>query len=118
MTWPNTTPKIRKMVKSLLLAAVLSSQAFNHDLEIKINGLVCSSCGIGIKRGFKREFNVNDVKFDVRKQLALVDLKESDAGRVYWISNKKILKIVKDAGYEVTSIKRISDAKPRRYNKP
>ena len=118
MTWPNTTPKIRKMVKSLLLAAVLSSQAFNHDLEIKINGLVCSSCGIGIKRGFKREFNVNDVKFDVKKQLALVDLKESDAGRVYWLSNKKILKIVKDAGYEVTSIKRISDAKPRRYNKP
>ena len=118
MTWPNTTPKIRKMVKSLLLAAVLSSQAFNHDLEIKINGLVCSSCGIGIKRGFKRQFNVNDVKFDVRKQLALVDLKESDAGRVYWLSNKKILKIVKDAGYEVTSIKRISDAKPRRYNKP
>ena len=118
MTWPNTTPKIRKLVKSLLLAAVLSSQAFNHDLEIKINGLVCSSCGIGIKRGFKREFNVNDVKFDVKKQLALVDLKESDSGRVYWISNQKILKIVKDAGYEVTSIKRISDAKPRRYNKP
>ena len=118
MTWPNTTPKIRKMVKSLLLAAVLSSQAFNHDLEIKINGLVCSSCGIGIKRGFKRQFNVNDVKFDVKKQLALVDLKESDSGRVYWLSNQKILKIVKDAGYEVTSIKRISDAKPRRYNKP
>ena len=106
------------MVKSLLLAAVLSSQAFNHDLEIKINGLVCSSCGIGIKRGFKREINVNDIKFDVKKQLALVDLKESDSGRVYWLPNKKILKIVKDAGYEVTSIKRISDAKPRRYNKP
>ena len=106
------------MVKSLLLAAVLSSQAFSHDLEIKINGLVCSSCGIGIKRGFKREFNVNDIKFDVRKQLALVDLKESDSGRVYWLPNKKILKIVIDAGYEVTSIKRISDAKPRIYNKP
>ena len=106
------------MVKSLLLAAVLSFSAFNHDLEIKINGLVCSSCGIGIKRGFKRDPNVVDIRFDVRKQLALVDLKESEAGRVYWLSNKKILKIVKDAGYEVTSIKRISDAKPRRYNKP
>ena len=106
------------MVKSLLLAAVLSSQAFSHDLEIKINGLVCSSCGIGIKRGFKRDPNVVDIRFDVRKQLALIDLKESDSGRVYWLSNQKILKIVKDAGYKVTSIKRISDAKPRRYNKP
>ena len=106
------------MVKLIILSVLFSSQSFNHDLEIKINGLVCSSCGIGIKKGFKNEFNVNDIKFDVKKQLALVDLKESDSGRVYWISNKKILKIVKDAGYEVTSIKRISDAKPRRYNKP
>ena len=106
------------MVKLIILSVLFSSQAFSHDLEIKINGLVCSSCGIGIKRGFKREINVIDVKFDVKKQLALVDLKESDAGRVYWISNQKILKIVKDAGYEVTSIKRISNAKPRRYNKP
>ena len=118
MTWPNTTPKIRKMVKLIILSVLFSSQAFSHDLEIKINGLVCSSCGIGIKRGFKRDPNVVDIRFDVKKQLALVDLKESDSGRVYWLSNQKILKIVKDAGYEVTSIKRISDAKPRRYNKP
>ena len=107
------------MVKLIILSVLfLKAPAFSHDLEIKINGLVCSSCGIGIKRGFKREINVNDIKFDVKKQLALVDLKESDSGRVYWISNQKILKIVKDAGYEVTSIKRISNAKPRRYNKP
>ena len=106
------------MVKLIILSVLFSSQAFSHDLEIKINGLVCSSCGIGIKRGFKREINVNDIKFDTKKQLALVDLKESDSGRVYWISNQKIFKIVKDAGYEVTSIKRISNAKPRRYNKP
>jgi hypothetical protein len=106
------------MIETFLLAAVLSFPAFNHDLEIKINGLVCPSCGIGIKRGFKREFNVIDVKFNVKKQLALIDLKESDSGRVYWLSNQKILKIVKSAGYEVTSIKKISDAKPRRYNKP
>ena len=119
MTWPNTTPKIRKMVKLIILSVLFfKAPAFSHDLEIKINGLVCSSCGIGIKRGFKREINVNDIKFDTKKQLALVDLKESDSGRVYWLPNKKILKIVKDAGYEVTSIKRISDAKPRRYNKP
>jgi len=107
------------MIKIIILSVLfLKAPAFNHDLEIKINGLVCSSCGIGIKRGFKQEFNVIDVKFNVKKQLALIDLKESDSGRVYWLSNQKILKIVKSAGYEVTSIKKISDAKPRRYNKP
>ena len=56
------------MIESFLLAAVLSFSAFSHDLEIKINGLVCSSCGIGIKRGFKRDPNVVDIRFDVKKQ--------------------------------------------------
>ena len=69
---------------SLILATALS---FQPDLEIKINGLVCSSCGIGIKRGFKKEINVLDVKFDTKKQVALIDLAESDSGRVYWIKN-------------------------------
>tara|TARA_Y100001973_G_scaffold33734_1_gene50836 strand:+ start:621 stop:932 length:312 start_codon:yes stop_codon:yes gene_type:complete len=103
------------MVKTLLLAAVVS---FQPDLEIKINGLVCSSCAIGVKRGFKKEINVSDVKFDTRRQVTLIDLKESEAGRVYWIKNEKIVKIVKDAGYEVTSIKRLWNKKPNRYNKP
>jgi len=103
------------MTNSVLLAAALF---FQPDLEIKINGLVCSSCGIGIKRGFKKHSEILDIKFDTRKQVALIDLKESDAGRVYWIKNDKIIKIVKDAGYEVTSIKRLWNKKPNRYNKP
>mgnify|MGYP001159603201 FL=1 len=100
---------------SLILAAALS---FQPDLEIKINGLVCASCGIGIKRGFKKEINVLDIKFDTKKQIALIDLAESDSGRVYWIKNTKIIKIIKDAGYEVTSIKRLWNKKPNRYNQP
>lgn len=103
------------MTNSVLLAAALF---FQPDLEIKINGLVCSSCGIGVKRGFKKYPEILDIKFDTRKQVALIDLKESDAGRVYWIKNDKIIKIVKDAGYEVTSIKRLWNKKPNRYNKP
>jgi len=100
---------------SLILATALS---FQPDLEIKINGLVCSSCGIGIKRGFRKEVNVLDIKFDTKKQVALIDLTESDSGRVYWIKNNKIIQIIKDAGYEVTSIKRFWNKKPNRYNQP
>lgn len=100
---------------SLILATALS---FQPDLEIKINGLVCASCGIGIKRGFKKEINVLDIKFDTKKQVALIDLTESDSGRVYWIKNNKIIQVIKDAGYEVTSIKRFWNKKPNRYNQP
>ena len=53
-----------------------------------------------------------------RKQVALIDLAESDSGRVYWVKNTKIIKIIKDAGYEVTSIKRLWNKKPNRYNQP
>jgi hypothetical protein len=84
---------------SLILAAALS---FQPDLEIK----------------FKEEINVLDIKFDTKKQIALIDLAESDSGRVYWIKNAKIIKIIKDAGYEVTSIKRLWNKKPNRYNQP
>jgi len=100
---------------SLILAAALS---FQPDLEIKINGLVCASCGIGIKRGFKKEINVLDIKFDTKKQIALIDLAESDSGKVYWLRDSEVIKIVKNAGYEVTSIKRFWNKKPNRYNQP
>ena len=100
---------------SLILAAALS---FQPDLEVKINGLVCASCGIGIKRGFKKEINVLDIKFDTKKQIALIDLAESDSGRVYWLRYSEVIKIVKNAGYEVTSIKRLWNKKPNRYNQP
>jgi len=100
---------------SLMLAVALS---FQPDLEVKINGLVCASCGIGIKRGFKKEINVLDIKFDTKKQVALIDLAESDSGKVYWLRDSKVIKIVKNAGYEVTSIKRLWNKKPNRYNQP
>jgi hypothetical protein len=96
------------MIKSFLLAAVLSFSAFSHDLEIKINGLVCSSCGIGIKRGFKRDPNVVDIRFDTKKQLALVDLKESDSGRVYWISNQKIKGLVMQSREDIINHERVN----------
>ena len=100
---------------SLMLAVALS---FQPDLEVTINGLVCASCGIGIKRGFKKEINVLDIKFDTKKQVALIDLAESDSGKVYWLRDSKVIKIVKNAGYEVTSIKRLWNKKPNRYNQP
>ena len=87
------------------------------DMEIKVPGLVCSSCAIGIKKYLKKEINVKYVAFDIYKNLVLVDFVERD-DRVLYLKNDKIIKLVKDAGYEVTSIKRLDKLQPNRYNKP
>ena len=87
------------------------------DMEVKIPGLVCSSCAIGIKRYFKKEFNVKDITFDIKKELALIDFVESN-GIVQFLRNSKVIELVKKAGYEVKSIKRIEKKTPNRYNKP
>ena len=87
------------------------------DMEIKVPGLVCSSCAIGIKKYLKKEINVKYVAFDIYKNLVLVDFVERD-DRVLYLKNDKLITLIKKAGYEVTSIKRLHNQKPNRYNKP
>jgi len=87
------------------------------DMEIKVPGLVCSVCAIGIKKNLKKEFNVKYVVFDINKQLVLIDFIEKD-GRVIYLTNKKLLELIKKSGYEVTYIKRLHTLSPNRYNKP
>jgi len=87
------------------------------DMEVKIPGLVCPSCAIGIKNYFKKEINVKDITFDVKKELALIDFVKSN-GIVQFLRNSKVIELVKKAGYEVKSIKRLDKRSPNRYNKP
>ena len=87
------------------------------DMEVKVPGLVCPSCAIGIKRNLKREVNVKYIAFDIIKELVLIVFVEIE-GFIHYLKNDKIIKLVKDAGYEVSSIKRLDNNKPNRYNKP
>ena len=55
---------------------------------------------------------VKDLKMDTQKGLLFLE---------YWnieIHPSKIRTMVKDSGYEVTSIKRLDNKTPHRYNKP
>jgi len=87
------------------------------DMEITVPGLVCSSCAIGIKKYLKKEINVKYVAFDINKQFVLIDFVERD-DRVLYLKNDKLITLIKKAGYEVTSIKRLDNKQPSRYNKP
>ena len=88
------------------------------DTEVKIKGLVCSICGYGLVKVFRKDIVVVDAVIDIQKNLLLLDFLESDDGVVHYIKNDRIIKMVKDSGYEVESIKRLHNKKPNRYNKP
>ncbi len=91
---------------------------FKPDMEVKVLGLVCPSCAIGLKNSFKRHTKVLDLKMNTNIQLLSLDFKESREGAVLYIKNKEVIRMVEKAGYEVESIKILADRKPNRYNKP
>ena len=91
---------------------------FKPDMEVKVLGLVCPSCAIGLKKSFKRHPKVLDLKINTNMQLLSLDFKEGKEGRVLYIKNKEVIQMVEKAGYEVESIKTLGNRKPNRYNKP
>jgi copper chaperone CopZ len=111
----------KKTPNKILLAAILllwstillHATNIDPDIEIKIKGLVCPSCGIGIKNGLQKTRLVKEIKFNTKKQLCLVEYIS-----LIEIHPSQIKKIVKDAGYEVVSIRWLKEKKPNRYNKP
>ena len=101
-------------MKYLLALSLLffSGGVFDPDIEIKIPGLVCPSCAIGVKNGLKKTNLIKTIKFDTEKEICLVEYISIE------IHPSQIKKIVKDAGYEVRSIKWLKEKIPNRYNKP
>ena len=92
------------MIKYLLIlifcfSVILKADAFNSDVEITINGLVCPSCAIGLKKSFTKHVNVKGLKIDTKKGILSLE---------YWgiaIPSSEIKEMVKDSGYEVAFIK-------------
>lgn len=84
----------------------------DFDVEITIKGLVCPSYAIGLKNIFGENTKVKSLKMDYKQGNLFLD---------YWnveIHPSKIKKMVKDSGYEVSSIKWLKKKRPNRYNKP
>jgi copper chaperone CopZ len=95
-----------------LSAFAASGSVSDPDIQIKVDGLVCSSCAIGIKKGLMRTKLIKGLKIDIHAQSVFVE---------YWkteIHPIKIKQIIKKAGYEVRSIKWLKKKIPNRYNKP
>ena len=91
---------------------------FKADMEVKVLGLVCPSCAVGLKNFFKRHPKVLNLKMNTKTQLLSLDFKEGKEGEVLYLKNKEVIQMTEKAGYEVESIKILANRKPNRYNKP
>jgi len=105
---------VKKLFLTLLLSTgvVFANGVFDPDIEIKVKGLVCPSCAIGIKNGLNKTKLIKTIKFDTKKQIVLVEYISIE------IHPSKIKQIIKNSGYKVSSIKWLKKKQPNRYNKP
>jgi len=89
------------MKKILLLLLLLPSIILANVIEVKVLGLVCSSCGIGIKKNLMKTKKVEKIKLDIENHLTYIYTLKSDT-----LTDKEIHKAIIKAGYKVSTIKR------------
>ena len=102
----------------LSVATLHAAPLWEVDAQVKVLGLVCPSCAIGVKKIFQKHRSVVGVKMDTKKQLLFLDFGQTKEGKTTWIPNPEIIRMVEKGGYEVASIKLFRNDKPHRYNKP
>jgi|TARA_B110001454_G_scaffold218503_1_gene246651 hypothetical protein len=88
-------------MNKLLLLLLVPALLFGADIDIKTKGLVCSSCGIGIKKHFGKLDSVKKVTIDEKKHMTYLFLNKDKQ-----ISDKLIRITMVKAGYEASKIKR------------
>jgi periplasmic mercuric ion binding protein len=85
---------------SLILSTLLSNVAFaTQTIKANVNGMVCAFCAQGIEKKMRALSQTKDVYVNLKQRVVAVELKEGQT-----LSNDVVKDLIKDAGYEVTSI--------------
>ena len=93
-----------KYVIIILLTFFLSFTSYSKTIYIDVQGLVCDFCAQSIDKVFSKQAGVEKVDVNLnngRVTVKMADVFEDDE---VGISDKTIIKLLQDAGYEVTSI--------------
>lgn len=90
------------MKKILLMFLVFGNLAvWAGEIDVKVNGMVCSMCAQGIQKKFKNEPAVRHVVVDMDLKIVMIHTQMNQD-----ISDETITKLITEAGYNVASIKR------------
>ena len=93
-----------KYVIIILLTFFLSFTSYSKTIVIDVQGLVCDFCAQSIDKVFSKQAGVEKVDVNLnngRVTVKMADVFEDDE---VGISDETIIKLLQDAGYEVTSI--------------
>jgi copper chaperone CopZ len=95
------------MTKSLYVSAlavfanIASSFAADHQILVKVKGMVCESCVQKISKKLSADPAVSHVDVSLQKRLVALDLKAGQG-----LSNERIARILKSDGFTVEDIQR------------
>lgn len=87
------------LAAALLMAFISAAQA--ETIKASVNGMVCAFCATGIEKTFKAQPAVNTVKVDLENKLVTITTRSNQT-----MSNATITRLITNAGYSVTGIKR------------
>ena len=88
------------LLTTIVLSALLSNVTFAaQTIKANVNGMVCAFCAQGIEKKMRALTQTQDVYVNLKQRIVAVELKEGQT-----LSNDKVKAIIKDAGYDVTSI--------------
>ena len=93
---------MKKLLLTTIVAiSLLSNAAFAATQTIKanVNGMVCAFCAQGIEKKMRALTQTKDVYVNLKQRVVAVELKEGQT-----LSNETVKDLIKDAGYDVTSI--------------
>ena len=83
---------------------LIPSIIYASVIEVKVLGLVCDACGIGIKKHLTKTKKVKKITLDTEKHLTYIYTLENKN-----LTDKEIHAAIKSAGYEVSKITRNED---------
>lgn len=93
-----------KLLLATMVAAIISPAAFaahgiDHDVTVKVNGLVCDFCAQALEKVFGKRDEVNAITVDLDNSEVIIDMVEGQK-----ISDEELTALITDSGYNVSDI--------------
>ena len=84
-----------------LFTLMVSLSGYAGEIQVKVNGMVCSLCAQGIQKKFKSHAEVKSVDVNLDNKLVKIETQEGKD-----LTGEVVTKIIKEAGYNVAKIER------------